>query len=148
LFARNHYRSFSKASEDLLSDEEFMLEALDIQPKIYRYVAKELQNDMDIRVAASRDKNRCDENDMVEYDDVYAHVHAGLTNHKAFTTFLFCTHEYSGSHVSLLNQGPDKQIMRCIADFAFVPTGRELRRFRRSFRGAAALLIDSANLLP
>lgn len=150
LFAKNHWRSVEKASKTLLNDKDFMLKAVDTEPRIYDYASESLKCELDMRVAgywcterysirlggslAFRDRERLGLLEWItDVQEVRDYTTSMLRNSEAFGIFLCGCSQPADPSIppTFLNQGPEASCKLLIAEFVGVPTGAKLARFRR-----------------
>ena len=132
----------------LRSDKTFMLSAVGIDAKLFKYACGGLNRDFDLTILAyGSDEGPDFVNRLLDDDNreeklsflqqVWAEAEAKLEAHDGFTRGLLCgMSHYAGSecHLPMLAHGSETSLAlkQLIADFAGVPRGKQLRRLRQA----------------
>lgn len=158
---RFRQESFGRLSWSLRRDKKFMLQVLEIDPSLFRFVDPRLRSDFDLCLLGFSGDPNVVEVDMAQRESAYeagddpeesnyldefrSQVSTHLNAHKTFTTIVLPAMSQttdSGCPLAVLNQGAEtsRAYKKRMAEYLDVPTGKRLRLHRQASRNLNEVL--------
>jgi len=143
--AAHRHRSFTRASQALRANKNFMMQAVEHDAFFFGYASAALQQDFDLALLAFaaedpalvkaylNEQHHPNQRQFVE--SFYRQVQDMMGVHEAFWTLLCGMLPDSGSALTMLNQGLETSLKykQLIATLLDVQTGEKLRLLRRAY---------------
>jgi hypothetical protein len=136
----NRLQSFQCSTEILRSDKSFMLNALNLDPLLFRAATPELHNNIDLQMLVYSQFFENDELEKLGIDHmarqrILDYAQENMKAHDGFMSFLYCVKcgMTSEKPIALLNQGPTTSMAyyNLVAEYLEVPTGLKLKHVRQ-----------------